>query len=115
MIATALIMGATLIIGVGLAVKFWNKIISYLQKLIEKVAAVIHETVLGVRVFLRKTSDGIMQITKNYSQNQETKRWKETVVKRALNEEEIPKEMRKRLILDEEFDISDELETELKQ
>ena len=114
MISTALILGAGLLIGIGLAVTFWNDIISYLKKAIQKVSEVIHATILGVRVFLRKTADGIMQLTKNYSQNQETKRWKETIVCRTLKENEVTRDMRDRLVMDEEFDISEELEMKLK-
>jgi hypothetical protein len=111
MISVALIVGAGIIVGV--AAIFWNNIISYLKKAIQRVQEVIQAVILGVRVFLRKTSDGIMQITKNYSQDQETKRWKETVVRRTLNEDEVPREKRNRLVMDEEFDISEELEMKL--
>ncbi len=113
MIATALIVGATLLVGITLAIRFWNSIITYLKDAIIKVSEAIHNTVLGVKVFLRKTSDGVMQITKNYSQNAETKKWKETIVKRALSEKEIPKEKRERFTMDAEFDISVEFEAVL--
>lgn len=113
MIATSLIIGAALLVGITLTVRFWNSIITYLKDAINKVSAAIHSTVLGVKVFLRKTSDGVMQITKNYSQNAETKKWKETIVKRELKENEIPKETRERLTMDAEFDISEEFEAVL--
>lgn len=114
MISTALIMGAGLIIGIGIVAIFWNNIISYLKKAIPKIGEVIHNSVVGVQVFLRKTTDGIMQITKAYSQNLETRKWKETIVKRKLDEEKVPKDKRERLRMDEEFNITPELENELK-
>ena len=113
MIMTGVILGATIVIGVGLLAKFWNNIISYLKKAIIKVQEMIHTAVVGVKVFLRKTSDGIVQITKNYSRNEETKKWKEQIIRRVLDENDIPHEMRTRLIMEEEFDITDELELQL--
>ncbi len=113
MIATSLILGAALLIGAGLVIKFWNNIISYLKKVIEKITMAIKAAVLWTRVCLRKTSDGIIQITRSYSENTETKKWKETVVRRVIDENEIPKEIRSRLTMDEEFDITDELELKL--
>ena len=110
MIDTSLIMGTVLLAGKTLLEKFWNAITCKIREVIAKVSEIIHSAVLGVKVFLRKTSDGVMHITKNYSQNAETKKWKETVVKRTLNEDEIPPKMRKRLTMDDEFDITDEYE-----
>lgn len=113
MIATALIIGAVLLVGTSLLVKFWNSITSYVKKVIDKVSDLIHTAVLGIRVFLRKTSDGFMQITKNYFKNNETKIWEERIVRRPLNANEIPREKRNRLTMDEEFDITDEYENVL--
>lgn len=112
MIATALILGAGMIIG-GLLATFWNEILDYVKKVITKVGQMIQNTVLGIRVALRKTSDGIIQLTKNYSQDQETKRWKETIVRRTLDENAVPKDKRERLTMEEEFDITDEFELAL--
>ena len=113
MVASSIIIGAALLVGTGLVIAFWNSIITYLKAAIAKVSKAIHAVILGVRVFLRKISDGIIQITKNYSQNAETKKWKETIVKRKLNENEVPKDIRDRIIMEDEFDITDELELQL--
>lgn len=110
MIATALIAGAAFLVGTSLIIKFWNIITANVKEVIAKVREIIHAAVLGVRVFLRKTSDGFMHVTKNYSQNAETKKWKETVVKRTINENDIPKEKRERMTMDAEFDITEEYE-----
>lgn len=114
MIPVALIVGASLIVGMTLVARFWRSIQSYLIKAIQKVSEAIHRAVLGVRVCLRKTGNIFMQITKNYSQDRETQKWHETIVKRELKENEIPKDKRDRLMMEDEFDISDELENVLK-
>lgn len=113
MILTSVIIAATVIIGVGLVAAFWNDILSYLKKAIQKVAEIIHTAVLGVKVFLKKTSDGIIQVTKYYSQNQETKKWKESINRRKIDEDKVPTEMKQRLTLDQEFDITEELEMQM--
>lgn len=114
MIATTLILGAGLLIGIGLVVKFWNNIISYMKKAIPKVQEAIRIAVDGCRVGLRKTTDAIQQVTRFFSQNRETKVWTETIARRTLEENEIPEEHRERLILEGEFDVSDELEMKLR-
>ena len=112
MIPVAIIVGAALLVGTGLVVVFWNKIITTVRTVIEKIQSVVKGILRGVRVFLRKTSDGVIQITKNYSQD-ENRKWHETVVRRTLSEDEIPKDIRDRLILDKEFDMTDEFERQL--
>lgn len=114
MISTALILCAGLLIGGGIVAIFWNNIISYLKRAIPKISEVIHDSVAGVKVFLLKATGGIMQITKAYSQNMETKKWKETIVRRTIDEEQVPKEKRERLCMNEEFDITQELQNKLK-
>lgn len=110
MILTTVILSAGLLVGAGLVVVFWNNIISYLKKLIDRIKTIVQGTLRGVKVFLRKTTDRVIQITKNYSKDMEKNKWYETVVKRELSENEIPREIRERLIMDDEFDITDELE-----
>lgn len=114
MVSTALIMGAGLIIGIGIAAVFWNNMISYLKRAISKIEEVIRASVAGVQAFLRKSTDGIMQTTKAYSQNIETKKWRETIVHKTIKEQEVPTEMKKRMRLNEEFNITPELENALK-
>lgn len=114
MIPVALIVGASLIVGMTLVARFWRSIQSYLIKAIQKVSEAIHRAVLGVRIFLKKAGDKVIQITKNYSQDKETRKWHETIVKRELKENEVPKDKRERLMMEDEFDISDELENQLR-
>ena len=114
MIATAVIIGAGVIIGTGLLIKFWNTILQTVKKIIEKVSNVGKGVLKGVKVFLRRTSDGFVQITKSYSQDIETKKWYETVVKKNLLDDEVPTEIKEKCdALDGEFDITDEFELQL--
>ncbi|MEG1924663.1 MAG: hypothetical protein RR415_02840 [Ruthenibacterium sp.] len=114
MILTAIILGATVLVGAGLVVTYWNDIISFMKSLVTKLNTMFHGMLMGCKVFLRKMSDRIVQRNKAYSQDAETKKWKETIVTRQLDMDQIPKEQRERLRLDEEFDISDELELKMK-
>lgn len=118
MIPVAVIVGATLIVGIGVAVKFWNKIISFLQRLVEKLKNVVQGVLMGVKVFLRKTKDGIQYVTKTYAQDKETKKWEEGLVKKDIEVKEIPKEEKQKLDqmeMDEDFDISEKLELKMKR
>lgn len=114
MIAIALILGATAIIGTTLIAKYWNKVLSFLQKVIQKLKAKVQGTLMGSAVYIRKVGRKFQNKTKHYSKD-EMMRWKETTVVYEMEEEEVPEEYRRYANEYEDYDVSDELEMQLKQ
>ena len=113
MILSALIMGATLVVGGSLIVAYWNNIIDWLKRAITKVQSLVNHVVYGTKVFIQKINEGIKEISKHYSQD-EYGRWKETVVTREIPASEVPEEIRKKAkYMNELVDITDELELQL--
>ena len=114
MIATALIIGAVLLTATTLIAKYWNKIISFLKQVSQKLMAKLPGKLMGSAVFLRKVGRKFQNRTKHYSKD-ELMRWKETTVVYEMEEEEVPEEYRQYAKEYEDYDISDELEMQLKQ
>ena len=111
MLLVGLILGAAVIVG-ALA-GFWNDIVDWLKRAINKVKEVIQHVVYGTKVFVKKFKEAIKEISKHYSQD-EVGRWKETIVTREIPESEVPPEIRaKAAQRNEEVDITKELELQL--
>lgn len=110
MILTSIIFSAVLAAGiVGIAATFWNDIISFLKKGIEKVRQVVKGVVYGCRVFIKKISEGVSEISRHYSKVDE--HWQETTITRTVPESEVPPEILKRAEMQKkEVDITDEME-----
>lgn len=111
MILTAVLIAATVIAGVGIVATFWNDFVSFLKSSIEKVKSLVSGIVYGCRVFIRKLSDGVKEISRHYSKVEQ--HWEETTVTRTIPENEVPPDILKRAMNDSEMDITDELEMQL--
>jgi hypothetical protein len=114
MIGIALILGATLLVGGSLLSKYWNKVIDFLKNVIGKLKTKIKGVIMGSAVFIKRLGDKFQNRTKHYSKD-EVGKWKETIVTYDQNENEVPEKYRNYATLDDEFDISPELEMQLKQ
>lgn len=114
MILTAIILGATAIVGAGLIASYWNNLVGWLKRAIAKVKEIIEHVVYGTKIMIKQISEGLKQISKHYSQD-EIGRWKETVVSRTIPESEVPKEIREKAAkyYGEEIDVTNELELKL--
>lgn len=113
MIATALILGATLIVGVTLLAKYWNRVVDVLKKSIQKLQSIVAGALVGSAVFIRKLGDRYQNCTKHYSKTNLGK-WEETIVSYEQTAEEIPEEYRNSAENVEEYDLTMELELQLK-
>lgn len=111
MILTTLLFGAAIIAGVGLVARFWNDITDWLKRAVNKVKSIVNGIVYGVTVFIRKTKEGIKEISKHYSKEQT--QWTETVTTRTIPESEVPEEIRNKASLSKDTDITKELEMQL--
>lgn len=110
MIAFSVVMGLTL--GFFVA-KFWKDIVGFVQRIYEKLKTMVTGALEGFKIFLRKTSDGVLQIVKTYSQDKETQKWTETIVKKTVSEKEVPRNIKNRITMDEEFDATENFREEV--
>lgn len=110
MILTSIIFGAVLTAGiVGVVAAFWNDIIDFLKKGIDKVRQIVDGIVYGSKVFVKKIYEGIQEISRHYSMVDD--RWQETTVTRTVSPNEVPDDILRRAEMQKkEVDITDELE-----
>lgn len=113
MILASIILGIACVAGASLIAAYWNNILDWLKRAIKKVREVIRQVVYGTKVFIKKIKEAIKEISKNYSQD-ELGRWKETIVSREIPASEVPPEIRRKaMYMDQEVDITNELELQL--
>jgi hypothetical protein len=112
MILTSLLLGAALIAGGSLIATFWNDIVSWLKRGIQKVKEIVKVAVYGTKVFIRKTREAIEEISKHYSKDR-SGRWNETIITREVSEHEVPAEIRQMAQRGRETDITHKLEMQL--
>ena len=96
---------------VGLLGAFWDDLVNFLKKAIEKVRKVVSGIVYGCKVFVQKFREGVKEISRHYSKVDE--HWQETVVTKTIEESEVPKDILERAKSGREIDITDELEMKL--
>ncbi|MCD2502314.1 hypothetical protein LQE93_11035 [Clostridium sp. NSJ-145] len=113
MILSTIILGVAVIAGTSMLANYWNSMLAWLKRGINKVKEVIGHIVYGTKVFIKKIKEAIKEISRHYSQ-EEIGRWKETIVTREIPESEVPPEIRaKALQMNQEIDITEELELQL--
>lgn len=113
MILTALLIGTGLLVGTGLVFAFWNDIVSWLKRAVQKVKEILGVVSYGFRVFVRKMREALIEISKHYSKNKENK-WQETIITKEISESEVPAEIRAKARMYEDTDITNELEMQLR-
>lgn len=111
MILTGLLLGAVALAGIGIVAAFWNDLVSFLKKAVNKVKQIVNGIVYGCKVFVRKLSEGVKEISRHYSKVDQ--HWEETTVTRTINESEVPPEILERANRGQDLDITDELEMQL--
>ncbi len=110
MILTSLIVGVVLAASVA---AFWKDIVNWLNRAIAKVKAIVKGIVFGAKVFVKKLSEGIKEISRHYSKN--GTQWEETTVTKTISESEVPKDILEKANAygGVEAEITDELELQL--
>ena len=111
-IAMTLLAGAV-VIGTGLAAKFWNSAVDWIKRAAEKVKDIVKKATVGVRIFLKKMGEAYKEISKHYSKNGTV--WEETIVQRNCDPSEVPAEIleKAKAYEGQETDISKELKMQL--
>lgn len=113
MIGIALILGAV-IVGTTLIARYWSRIVDFMKKVFYKLKSKINGVLMGSCVFIKKLGDRFQNRTKHYSKN-ELGKWKETIVTYEQEEDEVPEKYRNYATLEDEFDLTPELELQLQQ
>lgn len=112
MIQAAMIIMATVI---GLSV-FWADAVNFLKDTVRRVKEAVDAVLFGTKVFLRKTHEMVEEIVRHYSKA--GNEWIETTYTRKVPPNEVPsdilKKAKKAEKKNEEADITEELEMELK-
>ncbi len=112
MILTSIILGAVITAAaVGIVRAFWEDILSFLKKAVNRVKQMVAGILYGSKVFIRKLSEGVREISRHYSKVDE--HWEETTVTRTVPASEVPEEFLKKAGYDVELDITDEMELQL--
>lgn len=114
MISIALILGVSILLGATLIVKYWNKVIEVMKRAIYKLQTMVEGVLVGSAVFIRKVGEKFQNRTKHYSRTNLGK-WEETIVTYELEENEVPDEYKNYAVLDNEYDLTKELELQLKE
>ena len=89
MILTALLWGAGILAGVGIVAAFWNDIVKFLKKAVEKVRRLVEGVVYGCKVFVKKMREAVKEISRHYSKVDQ--HWEETTVTKVISESEVPR------------------------
>lgn len=114
MIPLILIGAAAFTVGVVVA-KFWKQIVAVLKKIVDLLPPAIKKYVEGVVTLVRKVAGAIKNIFKTYAYNRQTKEWTETTHTKTVSADEVPEHIRKRVQVEKEVDISDEVQEHLEE
>ncbi|MGD6778534.1 hypothetical protein ACQCT3_02265 [Sutcliffiella horikoshii] len=112
MIITSMLIGAAIIAGGSLIKKFWNNILSWLKRAVQKIKQIVKLAVYGTKVFIEKIGSAFREISKHYSKK-ENNQWVENIVTREVSASEVPPEIRAMAQQRRETDITSELQLEL--
>lgn len=114
MIEVAIILGAAIIAGGTILAKYWNQILDFMKGVILKLKKKMTGILMGSAVFIRKIGDRIQNRTKHYAKDK-LGTWQEKIVTLEQNEKEVPLQYRKYVTIEDEFDLTPELELQLKK
>ncbi len=109
MIAIGLIIGLAVALIVGI---FWQDIVKWIQKAVNKIKQVLGIEPAGVKTFVTKTVDGFKNKSKYYVQQKVTKEWEEVVYTKQVSENDIPADILAKVrvsAIEEEVSTTEEL------
>ena len=89
MIAITVILALSAALITGLLV-FWQKIVAWIKKAVNKIKEVLGLTPDGTRTFITRAVDGFKNKTKYYYKSAVTREWEEVVYTKAVDESEVP-------------------------
>lgn len=81
---------------------FLHKARDFLRVVIQKIQVKIAGTLVGAAHVLKKVGDKCLELSRNFSVDPELGTWKETTVKRIIDEKDLPPEIQQKLQQQEE-------------
>lgn len=116
MIAIAVILALSAALIAGLRV-YWQKIVKWIQKAVNKIKEVLGLTPNGTKTFISRTTEGFKNVSKYYIMEKTTEEWTELTRTRPVTDEsEIPPDIREKaygLGLGSEISTTEELKLAL--
>ena len=92
MIAIAIIIALSAAL-IAVLHKYWQNIIKWIKKAVEKIKEALGIVVQGTKTFIVKTREGLQNKAKYYNENKMTGEWEETVYSKSIEESEVPEEI----------------------
>ena len=89
---------------------FLRKARDFLRVVIQKIQVKIAGTLVGAAHVLKKVGDKCLELSQNFSVDPELGTWKETTVKRVIDEKDIPQDVLKKLRENGEVNNTKELD-----
>ncbi len=89
MISIALILGLS-VAAIFLLGRYWQKIVEWTKKAVEKIGQVLHLVVEGMKSFIVRVQDGFANKMYYYSKDKISGEWMATVYTEEVSESEIP-------------------------
>ncbi len=91
-----ILLGAAALTGALIAV-YWKKIVKWLQAAYEYLPESLKKRIQGFVTLVKAIHGVFKNIVKYYSYNEETQKWKQTIVTQEVNESEIPDEIKAKI------------------
>lgn len=113
MIATALILGAALFVGTTLLARYWNRVVDVMKRAVNKLKNMVTGVLVGSAIFIRKLGEKFQNRTKHYSKTN-LGTWEETIISYEQTADEVPEEYQNYARSSNEYDLTLELELQLK-
>lgn len=89
MISIVIILTLSAALITGLLV-FWQKIVEWIKKAVNKIKEVLGITPEGTKTFISRTVDGFRNKSKYYYKQKVTNEWEEVTYTKSVDESEIP-------------------------
>lgn len=89
MISIVIILTLSAALITGLLV-FWQKIVEWIKKAVNKIKEVLGITPDGTKTFISRTVDGFRNKSKYYYKQKVTNEWEEVTYTKSVDESEIP-------------------------
>lgn len=115
MIAITVILGLS-VAAIALLAVYWQNIIEWIKKAVNKIKDVLGVVVEGTRTFIMRTHDGLKNKAIYYHRNKITKEWEEITYQKDVDESEVPPEILAKVNaqeLDVEVSTTKELQLEI--
>ncbi len=108
-----LLIGVAAFAAGAIVSKFWKQIVGFLKSAYDLLPDRYKRLVQGAVTLVRKVGTVLKNIIKHYSYNPEEDQWREHIVEKKVEANDVPEHIRNALKKQQEVDISDETTEQL--